>query len=53
MRIATECEGIMECDCAMIDVLDDYDPRHKKVWWRQVALTQPETQNHATVALPQ
>ena len=37
MRIATECEGIMECDCAMIDVLDDYDPRHKKVWWRQVA----------------
>ena len=40
----------MECDYAVMGVLDDYDPRHKKVWWRQVALTQPETQNHATVA---
>ena len=44
----------MECDRAVMGVLDYDDPKHKKVWWRQVALTQPETQNHATaVALPQ
>lgn len=36
MRIETETNGGVECDCAMIDVLDDYDPRPPKAWWRQV-----------------
>ena len=53
LSLSEALQWIMECDYAVMGVLDDYDPRHKKVWWRQVALTQPETQNHATVALPQ
>ena len=53
LSLRVSLQWILERDCAVMGVLDDYDPRHKKVWWRQVALTQPETQNHATVALPQ
>jgi hypothetical protein len=36
LGIETETAGVVEFDCAMIDVLDCYDPRHQKAWWRQL-----------------
>ena len=33
MRVRTDAGGIMECQCALIEILFDYCPREGRVWW--------------------